>query len=180
MTYFSRVTSSNIVTLSKIPVMWKSKCVIFVLLLSDFCAVSAIGNSTPRAQHPYTVTDDEYHTGSDVANLKVLTNTQTGEYVSIIPGHGGCVDSLYLAKRPNASGQPGELHKVLWDHERNATAVRLNPTWKGRFWCDRMCHSLICSIYRYFYWRLNNLGNASFWCAHLESSALLHSICNLS
>jgi hypothetical protein len=26
----------------------------------------------------------------------------------------------------------GKLHKVLWDHDRNATAVAHNPTWKGR------------------------------------------------
>eukprot|EP00041_Stephanoeca_diplocostata_P009069 m.137977 g.137977 ORF g.137977 m.137977 type:complete len:408 (+) comp17590_c0_seq2:62-1285(+) len=112
--------------------MWMSSCVIVTLVLSGLNAIAVDGADESGTQPTFTITDDEYRTGSDIARLKVITNTRTGEYVSVIPGHGGCVDSLYLAKSPNASDKSHVLHKVLWDHGRNATAVRLNPTWKGR------------------------------------------------
>ena len=32
----------------------------------------------------------------------------------------------------DAEAKNGSVREVLWSHGRNATAVRLNPTWKGR------------------------------------------------
>lgn len=75
---------------------------------------------------PFVVRDDSYTDGKFTAQLKVLENTQTGERASVIINAGGCVDELSLKT------SSGKLHKVLWDHGRNATAVALNPTWRGR------------------------------------------------
>lgn len=75
----------------------------------------------------FTVTDDSYSTGKDTVKLKVLRNTRTGEWASVIPQAGGAVDELHLLPPGKTSPVP-----VLWGHSRNATEVVHNPTWKGR------------------------------------------------
>ena len=58
---------------------------------------------------------------------QVLRNTKTGEWASVIPSAGGGVDDLHLLA-PGAATPT----QVLWNHGRNATEVKHNPTWKGR------------------------------------------------
>jgi aldose 1-epimerase len=70
----------------------------------------------------FEVTDFQY----GKSKLKVLTNTETGENASVIVNYGGCVDELFLRTKR------GKLKRILWDHDRNSTAVETNPTWKGR------------------------------------------------
>ena len=110
------------------------------LLLLVCCGTEGSAAVTESAT-PFTITDDEYATGNDTARLKVVKNTLTGEHFSVLLNAGGGVDELWLAPRPQNAGatklesrQPfnSSLREVIWSHGRNATAVRANPTWKGR------------------------------------------------
>jgi len=95
----------------------------FVLLIATAQLTAAFTN--------FLVSDDSFTTGTDYVRLKVLSNRATGEHVSVvIDGGGGGIDSLFLA--PPAGAKNSSLREVLWSHNRNATQVKTNPTWKGR------------------------------------------------
>eukprot|EP00118_Oscarella_pearsei_P004657 m.20221 g.20221 ORF g.20221 m.20221 type:complete len:359 (+) comp27991_c0_seq2:317-1393(+) len=59
-------------------------------------------------------------------HLKVLRNTQTGEFVSVIYDFGGRIEDINLL-----SPKSGHVRPVIWSHSRNATAVRENQSWRG-------------------------------------------------
>lgn len=83
------------------------------------------------AQATFVVEDDTFSTGTDHVRLKVLSNRATNEMASIIITAGGGVDALRLAPVA-ANARNASLRDVIWDHNRNATEVLANPTWKGR------------------------------------------------
>lgn len=91
---------------------------LLLLPLLDAAAASAA---------PFTVTDDSFSDAGAAVQLKVLKNTATGEEASININYGGGVESLVLRSQAK-----GATRSVLWTHERNATAVKLNADWRGR------------------------------------------------
>ena len=62
-------------------------------------------------------------------HLKVLRNVKTGESrsVSTIYDFGGRIEDIQLLSK-----RTGKLKSVIWTHNRNATAVRENQSWRGQ------------------------------------------------
>ena len=79
------------------------------------------------ATSPFTITDDAFASPITTVHLKVITNTVTGERVSVNTNWGGGVEELTLFSQRKQS-----TRSVLWTHQRNATAVALNIDWRGR------------------------------------------------
>eukprot|EP00756_Hemistasia_phaeocysticola_P053428 Hpha_TRINITY_DN2903_c0_g1::TRINITY_DN2903_c0_g1_i1::g.19720::m.19720/K01785/galM, GALM; aldose 1-epimerase len=98
-----------------------------VTLLFCVLPVVTLLFSDGTAAVPFTVTDDSFSDGGGAVLLKVLKNTVTGEEVSVATNYGGGVESLVLR-----SPSKGATRSVLWTHNRNATAVKLNADWRGR------------------------------------------------
>lgn len=60
-------------------------------------------------------------------HLKVLRNVETRESVSIIYDFGGRIEDIQLLSK-----RTGTLKSVIWTHDRNASAVRENDSWRGQ------------------------------------------------
>ena len=97
-----------------------------VVLLLGFVLLAVV---PPSAASRFTVIDDTVGSGSTALLFKVLKNTDTGEYVEVIPELGGKTEALVLVSKTGT--RAGELRQVLLDHHRNVTEIRANVGWKG-------------------------------------------------
>ncbi|XP_062518400.1 uncharacterized protein YihR-like [Corticium candelabrum] len=85
--------------------------------------VSAALESEESRCDRFEVVNDEF---GDL-HLKVLRNAQTNESVSIIYDFGGRIEEIQLRSKVT-----GKLKSVIWTHDRNATSVRENGSWRGQ------------------------------------------------
>lgn len=80
--------------------------------------------AAPLARALFTIEDDSFGEGAQAVHLKVLKNTDTGEYVEVALNRGGRTEVLKL--RSPASGN---LKSVLLDGKRNVNTP--NNGWRG-------------------------------------------------
>jgi len=129
------------------------------LFLGLFIAIAILGGGSHFSfvlSATFVIEDDAFegHTGGRPVAIKVLRNTATGEWASVITSHGGTVDQVVLrvsraehrkgsaaaaaaavttgAGTGDRGGDAPVLVALLEDHGRSAAAVEENKFWKGR------------------------------------------------